>query len=191
VNRRRFLAAGAFGAGAVALGGFVPSARADVSEGELAYANFAIACEYLMADYYRRILATGLLHGSARNGATTARRNEREHAAALSTLLTDAGQSVPLAEDFEFAWPRKTFGSLGAAVSAGAKIEAAVVGAYASAATTITVPSYRALFARALADESRHLAVLSWVSTGKPVGNAFPVALDLEDATNVVEPYLG
>jgi hypothetical protein len=191
VNRRRVLAAGAVGAGAVALAGLVPAARADVSESELAYANFAIACEYLMADYYRRILAAGLLHGSARDGATTARRNEREHVAALSTLLTDAAQSVPLAEDFEFAWPRKTFASLGAAGSVGAKIEAAVVGAYVSAAATITVPSYRSLFARALADESRHLAVPSWVATGKPVGNAFPVALDLEDATNILGQYLG
>ena len=77
------------------------------------------------------------------------------------------------------------------AAAAGAKIEAAVVGAYISAAATISVESYRSLFARALADEASTWPCSRWVSTGKPVGNAFPAALDLEEATNVVEPYLG
>ena len=70
-----------------------PLARADASEGELAYANFAIAAEFLMADYYARLLKAGLVHGSA-NGATVARRNEGEHVPALATLLSDAGQGV-------------------------------------------------------------------------------------------------
>jgi hypothetical protein len=162
-----------------------------VSEGELAYANFAIACEYLMADYYSRVLQARLLHGSARNGAHVARRNEGEHVAAFATLLTDASQAVPIAEDFSFAWPAKTFRSLGAAAEVGAEIEAAVLGAYISAAATISVGTYRSLFARALADEARHLSVLTWVARGKPVGDSFPPALDLEEATTVVEPYLG
>jgi Ferritin-like domain len=155
VNRGRFLAGGA--AAVLLPATLVPLARADVSEGDLAYANFAIACEY----------------------------------SAFATLLTDAGQTGPVADDFAFAWPAKTFRSLGAAAETGAAIEAAVVGAYISAATTISVETYRSLFARALADEAGHLAVLSWVATGKPVGNSFPPALDLEAATTVVGPYLG
>jgi hypothetical protein len=188
VNRARFLVGGAALAVPVAL---APLARAGVSEGELAYANFAIAAEYLMADYYGRVLKAGLLHGSPQNGATVARRNELEHVAALATLLADAGQSVPAAEDFEFAWPDKTFASLGKAASTGVRIETAAVGAYLSAATTITVESYRSLFARALADHAQHLTVLSWVATGRPVANSFPAALDLEQATSALEPYLG
>ncbi|MGE5273076.1 MAG: hypothetical protein ACM3QU_04785 [Verrucomicrobiota bacterium] len=47
------------------------------------------------------------------------------------------------------------------------------------------------LFARALAGEARHPAVLAWVAAGKPAGNSFPPALDLEEATNVVGPHLG
>src|SRR6185437_1063627 len=86
VNRARFLVGGAALAVPVAL---APLARAGGSEGELAYANFAIAAEYLMADYYGRVLKAGLLHGSPRNGATVARRNELEHVAALATLLAD------------------------------------------------------------------------------------------------------
>jgi hypothetical protein len=188
VNRARFMA----GSAAVVLpAALAPLARAGASEGELAYANFAIAAEYLMADYYARILKAGLLHGSARNGATVARRNEHDHVAALVRLLTDAGQTVPSAEDFELTWPASTFRSLGDATTAGTKIETAVVGAYLTAATTITVESYRWLFARALADHAQHLAVLSWVSTGKPVATAFPPGLDLEQATNQLEPYLG
>lgn len=189
MNRGRFLTGGA--AAFLLSAASAPLARADVSESELAYANFAIACEYLMADYYTRLLEARLVHGSARNGATVARRNESEHVAAFAGLLADAGQTVPEADDFSFAWPARTFRSLGPAAEAGAAIESAVLGAYVSAAATISVESYRSLFARALADEARHLAVLSWVATGKPVGNSFPAALDLEEATNVVEPYLG
>ena len=55
----------------------------------------------------------------------------------------------------------------------------------------ISVESYRSVFARALGDEARHLAVLSGVANGKPVGNAFPEALGLEEATTLLEPYLG
>ena len=189
MNRGRFLSTGA--AAVLVPAALAPLARADVSEGELAYANFAIACEYLMSDYYARLLRAGLVHGSARNGATVAHRNEGEHVTAFATLLTGAGQTVPGADDFAFAWPSKTFRSLGAAAETGAAIETAVLGAYLSAATTISVESYRSLFTRALADEARHLAVLSWVSTGKPVGNSFPQALGLEQATDVLEPYLG
>jgi hypothetical protein len=189
VNRSRFLAGGA--AAVLLPTSFAPLARADVSESDLAYANFAIACEYLMADYYARLLKAGLVHGSVHAGATAAQRNEGEHVVALATLLTDAGQTVPEADDFAFAWPAKTFRSLGTAAETGAKIEAAVLGAYISAAATIAVETYRSLFARTLADEARHLAVLTWVAAGKPVGNSFPAALELEDATNVVEPYLG
>ncbi len=189
MNRGRFLVAAAVGIAAP--GAVVPAARADVSEGDLAFANFAIAAEYLMADLYGRMLQAKLVRGSAREGASRARFNEAEHVKALGTLLTDAGQSVPAAEDFAFAWPKKTFSSTEAAVSAGAQIEAAVLGAYLTAATTVSVPSYRTLFARALADEAQHLAVLTWVAQGKPVGNSFPQPLDLETATNQLEPYLG
>jgi hypothetical protein len=189
VNRACFLAGGAAAIAVPTL--LAPLARAGASEGELAYANFAIAAEYLMADYYTRLLKVRVLTGSARNGAATARRNEIEHAAALATLLGDAGQTAPLAQDFEFTWPAGTFESLGDATATGAKIEAAVIGAYLSAATTISVESYRSLFARALADHAQHLAVLSWVATGKPVADSFPAALDLEHATDVLEPYLG
>jgi hypothetical protein len=189
VNRARFLAGGAAAVAVPAV--FAPLARAGASEAELAYANFAIAAEYLMADYYTRMLKAKLLHGSARNGAATARRNEAEHAGALAMLLADAGQAVPLVEDFDFIWPARTFDSLGDATATGARIEAAVIGAYLSAATTISVESYRSLFARALADHAQHLAVLSWVATGKPVANSFPAALDLEQATDALEPYLG
>jgi hypothetical protein len=189
VNRRRFV----FSAGAAVVlpGSLATAARADVSEGELAYANFAIAAEYLMADFYAKALEAKLFHGSVREGATRAHFNEGEHARALSTLLTDAGQPVPLQDDFEFPWPKKTFETLGEAAKVGARIEGAVLGAYLSAAIALTRETYRSLFTRAAADEAQHLTVLSWVANGKPVGNSFPLPLDLEEATNVLGPYLG
>jgi hypothetical protein len=188
VNRRGFLASAGI---AVALpAGFVRSARA-ASEAELAYANFAIAAEFLMQDFYARALAAKLFAGTAKNGAMHARFNEGEHVKALSTLLTDAGQSVPVADDFAFQWPKETFSSAGTAAKAGIEIEGAAVGAYVSAATAITIPSYRSLFARMLADEGQHLAMLSWLVRGRPVGLSFPSALDLEAASQALEPYLG
>ena len=59
----------------------------------------------LMADYYARILKAGLLHGSARNGATVARRNEYDHVAALATLVLGVGgvsaSSAPVTWSFD------------------------------------------------------------------------------------------
>jgi hypothetical protein len=51
-------------------------------------------------------------------------------------------------------------------------------------------PSTAALAARLAASQSRHLALHSSIVDGRPVGPAFPVALDVEQVSAVVDRYL-
>ena len=145
-----------------------------------------------MADYYARLLKAELVHGrrrAARPRPAGTRASTRRPSRSCSPTPVRPPRPPRTSSSRGRA---KTFETLGAAAAAGVQIESAVVGAYVTAATTISVESYRSLFARALGDEARHLAVLSWVASGKPVGNAFPDALGLEDATTAgALPWLG
>ena len=72
----------------------------------MAYANFAIAAEYLMADYYTRLLEAGLVHGSVKGGVSAPpRRNKGRHrpGARRSSSLMPGGPA-PLPEDFELSF---------------------------------------------------------------------------------------
>jgi ferritin-like protein len=193
LDRRGILrVAGVGGLGLVAAGGRIPLARAaGPNEQELAYANFAIAAELLMQDFYAKALAARIGGPSALGTFTRAAFNEKEHATAVAALLRDAGQSAPGADDFAFNWPAGTFGTLGAAAKAGMAIETAVTGAYVAATTTLSEPAYRALFASMLASEAAHVSALAGIARGRALGNSFPAALDLEAATDALNLYFG
>jgi hypothetical protein len=66
-----------------------------------------------------------------------------------------------------------------------------VLGVYLTGARDVGDPALRGLLARLAASEASHVSVLSGLATGRPVGTAFPVPMDLENASDVVGPYLG
>ena len=74
---------------------------------ELACANFAVATELLLADFYDRTAKAKLFRGGIQGAMVRARFNEVEHADALAKAIVAAGQTAPVAEDFEFAWPAR------------------------------------------------------------------------------------
>ena len=170
---------------------FVPLARADVSEGELAYANFAIARRVPDGRLLRAPPEGRLVRGAAKGGATAARRNESRARQPLreaahrrrSERPGRRGLRVRVAAQDLRDTRRRCRRRCGDRGRRRRRLR--------HAATTISVESYRSLFARALADEARHLAVLSAVATGKPVGNAFPTRSASRTATTSLEPYLG
>ncbi len=66
----------------------------------------------------------------------------------------------------------------------------ALLGAYQTAAALASTPDYRTLFAALGASLGQQIGALSALSA--PAGaEPFPVAMDIEAASRILEPYLG
>jgi hypothetical protein len=186
LNRRRFLA----GASALSVGGAWAGSAGAATEDDLAFANFGASAELLLRDFYAKALATRKF-GDARGDVLRQGRSiAAQHARALGDLLTGAGDSAPLAEDFQFVWPRAAFAGERATVRTGVSLLRPLLGTYQTAAASASVPSYRVLFASLSASLGQQTATLSALHA--PVAaEPFPVATDLEAASAALEPYLG
>src|SRR6478735_7842298 len=108
MDRRRFILSAA-GAGLTVAGLTAPTSALAATDDELAYASFGQATELLLQDFYARAQAAKVVRGAGANELAHGAFSAGEHQAALAQLLTDAGQTAALAEDFEFAWPEGGF----------------------------------------------------------------------------------
>ena len=163
---------------------------AAATEDDLAFANFGAATEFLLKDFYARALEAKVLSGGGPGALKRGKACAAQHAKALSDLLVGAGDVAPLEEDFEFAWPARTFKTEKEAVSTGVGVLRALLGAYQTAAATVTEPSHRVLYASLTASVGQQLAELA-AQQGARAVEPFPVATDLETASDALESYLG
>jgi Ferritin-like domain len=192
MNRRRLILSAA-GAGLAVSGLVAPAglAASAATDDELAYANFGLAAEFLLQDFFAKSAAAKFFAGAAAREVARGGFNAGEHAAALSKLLTDAGQTAAVEDDFEFAWPDGTFATRKSAAAAGLTVTQTLLGVYLGAAAAISIASYRTLFASMAANLAQQIAALSQLSGGRVVGISFPPALDVETASDAIEAYLG
>jgi hypothetical protein len=192
MNRRSLLFSAA-GAGLAASGLTAPRgfAAATVTDDELAFASFGQAAELLLADFYGRATAAKVATGPAAHDLAHGALSATEHVAALAKLLTDAGQTASVAEDFDFAWPEGTFATRRRAGRTGLEIARPLLGVYLAAEIGVSVVSYRTLFTSMAANVAQQLAALSRLSGGRMVGISFPSAVDIETASAAIEAYLG
>ena len=166
-------------------------AAATATDDELAFASFGQAAEILLADFYERAGKAKIVTGAATRDLARGALSATEHAAALAKLLTDAGQTAAVAEDFEFAWPDGTFATKRAAGRTGLEIARPLLGVYVGAAVGVSIASYRTLFTTMAANVAQQVAALSRLSGGRMVGVSFPPAVDVETASDAIEAYLG
>src|SRR5262249_19760514 len=159
LNRRRFLTS-AVGAGALSLGTPWLAAAGAATEDDLAYANFGASTEFLVKDYYAKALDARIVSGSKANVLKRGKSCAAQHVNALSALLVGAGDVAPLAEDFEFEWPAKTFKSEKDAVTTGVGVLRALLGAYQTAAATVSEQSHRVLYASLSASVGQQISAL-------------------------------
>ena len=190
MNRRRFLIS-SLGVGTLAVGGGPSLASAGAAtDDELAFLNFGASTELLVKDYYTKALEAKLLAKAGLAAAKRGRAAAGQHARALSDALVGAGDVAPVAEDFEFVWPAKTFQTPQSTVTTGVAVLRALLGAYQSASAVVSDPSYRVLYASLAASVGQQIGALEALS-GRPGAEPFPVAMDLEAASDALEAYLG
>jgi len=160
------------------------------TDDDLAFAYFGLSGELLLADFYAKALAAGKFPKDERAMLRDGRTNAAWHAKALSDQLAGAGADVPTAEDFAFQWPKAVYTEPAKTVETGLTIVGALQAAYQTGATTSSEPTYRVLYASLAASNAQQFGLLRAMS-GHPVAEPFPVALDLEDASDAIESYLG
>jgi Ferritin-like domain len=183
-------AAGAFAVGGSALGGLVPSTRADtLPDNDLTYLRLVIASELLAIDFYTRLLAAKKYKAGTTSGLRKAQTDEKAHYAALAKAFTAAGQIAATAADIDFAYPRGSFASRRSIARLGARLEQIFVGIALGAAAGLQTESLRLQVAQIAASESRHLATFAVLTGRSPVGPAFPAALSLDRATSALAAF--
>ena len=193
MDRRRFILSAA-GAGLAVAGAAAPGsalAAAAATDDELAYASFGQATELLLQDFYARAQAAKVVRGAGANELAHGAFSAGEHQTALAQLLTDAGQTAALAEDFEFAWPEGGFAGPASISALGLKVTRPLLGVYLDAAAEVSIPSYRTLFAALSANVAQQVGALSSMSGGRIVGVSFPAPVGVETASDAIEAYLG
>jgi hypothetical protein len=196
LSRAQFLRCGAGGGLAPAAGGGVlglaapAGARAleEPTEGDLALIRLSASAELLAQAFYAAALGSEKFAKQERASLERALANEQEHYDALATVL---GGTAPVVDDFPFAFPTETFSRRGRILRLGAVLERVAVGTYPGAAGSLSVPGLRVLAAQIAASESQHLSVLTDLRGGSPVGPAFPQTFDVEQASNVLDPFFG
>jgi hypothetical protein len=187
LSRQRLLTVAA---GTAALAALPVRPASAATDEELAYANFAVSTELLLADLYAKALAAKVVTGPRKAPLRAGRRAAIQHAGALSGLLTGAGQDAPAAEDFDFQWPTKTFDTPGAVAATARVVLRALLGAYQTAIVAVSEPSYRILYTSLAARAGHQLGALSALAASGVVEPS-PIALDLESASGMLERYLG
>ena len=178
------------GAGALSIGSPWLTGAGAATEDDLAFANFGASAEYLLKDFYAKALDSNAVPTSTAAVLKRGRSAAVQHARALSDLLVGAGDVAPVEEDFQFAWPARTFRTEQALRTTGIGVLRAVLGAYQTAAATVTEPSYRVLYASLCASISQQIGALSGIFE-RAVVEPFPGALDLEAASDALDAYLG
>jgi demethoxyubiquinone hydroxylase (CLK1/Coq7/Cat5 family) len=182
------------GTGLVAAGAGLGAARparaqaaAEPTEGDLATVRLLASGELLAQSFYTSALASKKLSKAEAADLERALEHERDHYTALKQTLGDA---APLADDFEFAFPKDAFARRGRMLRVGTAIETALAGTYAGAAATASTLELRTLLAQVAVSEAQHVAVLNRIRGGAPVPS-FPELFDVEQASAALGPFFG
>jgi hypothetical protein len=167
-----------------------PSALADPpADADLAQARLLVAVELLLADFYARALKAQRFGAPGDDALRRALFNETEHLAAVSGILTGAGQTAATAGDIDFSYPAKSFDSRGGIARLGLKLEHLALGAYLGAVAAVQAQSLRLPLAQIAACEAQHVSVFAAEATGHGLGPSFGEPLSIDQASDALGRY--
>jgi hypothetical protein len=167
-----------------------PSALGDPpSDADLAQARLLVAVELLLADFHARALKAQRFGAPGDDALRRALFNETEHLAAVSAILTGAGQPAATAGDIDFSYPAKAFTSRGTIARLALELERLALGAYLGAIAAVQAASLKLPLAQIAACEAQHVSVFAAEATGHGLGSSFGEALSIDEASNALGRY--
>jgi len=194
-SRSQLLSCGAKGAAALLVSGSLagavvsPAAADSIPAADLAYARLLVGVELLAVDFYTAAIAAKQFGPVVTTFIKRARFNEQEHYAAVSGILTGAGEVAASSSDFDFSYPAKSFASKGAIAKLGVSLESTFLGAYLGAVAALQTNALKQPVARIAASEAEHLGAFTRLAKREPIGNSFPDALTIDQASNALDAY--
>ena len=166
------------------------AASGPLADLDLALARLAVGIELLAADFTTAAIDSKQFGGDELRALRRTAFNEDEHLAAVSEILTGAGQTASTADDFDFAYPNGAFDSRMSIAQLGVSLETTSLGAYLGAVDAFTANDLKTTAARIAASEAEHLSFFSRIGNGRPVGVSFPTPLDYATASAALDPFL-
>ncbi len=157
---------------------------ADLSDTDIL--NFALKLEYLEAEFYRQVVASGVLSGNVLTVLTTIRDHEIAHVDFLVKALGSAAIG-PDKYDFSKAGDLTTQAGV---LAVAQKLEETGVGAYTGAAALIDSKAYLAAAASIEQVESRHAAAVRLLQGGQAAPMAYGPVLTVAQVTTAITPVL-
>jgi hypothetical protein len=166
-----------------------PATADTIPDADLAYARLLVAAELLASDFYGQAIASKRFSGDALKYLKRANFNEQEHYQAMAGILSGAGQTPAVADDFDFVYPKGSFASRASIAKLGVTLETAFLGAYLGAVDGLQTSALKQPAARIAASEAQHLSVFTLHSGGDPVGISFPGSLTIDEASNALDAF--
>lgn len=156
------------------------------TEEELAWLRLGASAELVAEAFCARAGRARSLGRAERRHFAEARSADRRHYEKLAAAI---GADAPTEADFSIGFPSGTFGSRQRVLEVGLRIKRAIVGLNLGAAAGIGDSSLRALTSRIAAAETAHVAYLTALAGRSVLRDAFPRALQQEQATERLAPF--
>ena len=199
VDRRAFLKwAGVVGVGATFVAGGLlgaPTAAeaAEIKSGlkagsDVDILNYALTLEYLEADFYATGLAKGFLSGRELELITPIGDHENQHVAAVTSTITALG-GTPVAKP-KITYPAGVFDTKESFFTNASMFEELGVTAYHGQVPLIQSPDVLAAGASIAGVESRHAAILAWLTGGNSFPNPIEQNASMETVLAAVSPLI-
>ena len=154
--------------------------------GDIAIVNYALTLEYLEADFYAKVVASGLFKGKQQELLKVIANTEAQHVAALTATATKLG-GTPAAK------PKTKFplGSPAAVVQLAATVENLGAAAYLGQAGNIHSPEVLGAALSIHSVEGRHAAALNTLA-GKSIvpDGAFAKPASMAEVLPKVKPFI-
>ena len=161
-------------------------ALAQFGEGDVGIVNYALTLEYLEADFYDQVAASGLFKGDDLALIEEIGKNEQEHVAALTSFARDLG-AEPAPK------PKTKFELTDAAtvLKTAADVENLGAAAYLGQAAAIESEAVLAAALSIHSVEGRHAAALNTL-TGQPItpDGPFAAPADAQTVLDSVQPFI-
>jgi hypothetical protein len=165
-----------------------PLSFADATTNDLEILNYALALEYLEADFYTRGVEGGVLKGRTLELVTPIRDHEQAHVAAVKQTVSDMG-GEPAAKP-EFTYPDGTFTDRVKFLKTASVFEELGVTAYHGQVPRVDDPEILKAAAAIAGVESRHAAILADLIGGNPFPSAFEKSMSMDEVLEAAGDFI-